>query len=148
MKPTPIDIANAIAMIEAGVDRDGRPDPREREWIDPTEVTAHWDCRPYDPEGKAMGEGQAETAGEAMALAWIHAHAPDALIDAHVALGAVPYIVPDTWRFELTAGAWLMGYGEKVPLAWPSPHRHPFRSPFVSGRDTMGDGRRYRRTLR
>ena len=51
-------------------------------------------------------EGQAETAGEAMALAWIHAHAPDALIDAHVELGAVPYNVPDGWRFELTR-AWL-----------------------------------------
>jgi hypothetical protein len=35
-----------------------------------------------------------------MALAWLHAHAPEALIDANVELGEVPYTVPDGWRFE------------------------------------------------
>jgi hypothetical protein len=88
--PTPLDIADAITKIE------------EAEWIDPSEVTVHWDCKLYAPEGKEMGEGHADTAGEAMALAWIHAHAPDALINAEVELGQVPYNIPEGWRFELT----------------------------------------------
>jgi hypothetical protein len=49
-----------------------------------------------------MGDGRADTAGEAMALAWIQVHAPDALIKPHVELGAVPYNIPENWRFELT----------------------------------------------
>ena len=69
MKPTTTDIADAIAKIEAGVDAEGRPDFREAGWIDPSEVTVHWSCRPYDPEGQEMGGGQADTASEATALA-------------------------------------------------------------------------------
>jgi hypothetical protein len=34
-----------------------------------------------------------------MALAWVHGHDPDALIDGEAC--GVPYIVPDGWRFTL-----------------------------------------------
>ena len=90
MKPTAADIAIVIGKIEAG------------DWLDPSEEPISWSCILYDPEGERAGDGDAHTAREAMALAWVHAHAPDALIINHVAPGEVPYDVPDGWRFELT----------------------------------------------
>jgi hypothetical protein len=89
MKPTAADIAIVIGKIEAG------------DWLDPYEEPISWSCVLYDPEGERIGDGDAHSAREAMALAWVHAHAPDALIINHVAPGEVPYDVPDGWRFEL-----------------------------------------------
>ena len=39
---------------------------------------------------------------QAMAMAWLHYWAPDALIDAYVEQGSVPFEVPDGFHFELT----------------------------------------------
>jgi hypothetical protein len=87
-KPTPADIA--IAKAELG------------DWIDSPVEPVNWLCDLYDPEGKHAGDGTGHTAREATALAWLCAHAPDALIDRYVEPGTVPYDVPDGWRFELT----------------------------------------------
>src|SRR6516164_3525307 len=80
----------AIGKVQAG------------DWIDPTDEPAAWWCRLYDPAGQCVGDGDARTAGEAMALAWIAARAPDALHRGRVEIGEVPYEVPDGWRFEVT----------------------------------------------
>jgi hypothetical protein len=90
MKPTPADIAVAIAKAESG------------DWIDPTDVAFRWSCELYSPDGKRSGDGDAHTPQEAMALAWLSAWAPDALLRGYVEVGSVPYDVPDGWRFELT----------------------------------------------
>jgi hypothetical protein len=89
MKPTAADIRTIIGKIEIG------------DWVDPSVEPYCWECRLYDPEGEEAGEGHANTAADAMALAWVHVHAPDALTDNHVEPGAVPFEVPDGWRFEL-----------------------------------------------
>ena len=89
-KPTPADIAIAIAKAELG------------DWIDPVDVPVSWFCELYDPEGQCVSDGRGHTAREAMAFAWLNANAPDALMNARVELSAVPYDVPDGWRFELT----------------------------------------------
>jgi hypothetical protein len=89
-KPSPADIVIAIGRAEAG------------DWIDPSEVPINWECILYDPEGERVGDGNAETPQLAMALAWVHCWAPDALTTQHVELGAVPFHVPAGWRFELT----------------------------------------------
>src|SRR5262249_36913156 len=67
-----------------------------------------WECRLYDPGGEFVNEGYALTTGEGMALVWIHAHCPDALIDADVPAGEVPYQVPP-------AGALSSPRSEKAP---------------------------------
>jgi len=90
MKLTPADIAVAIGKAATG------------DWIDPCETPINWGCVLYDPEGKRAGDGNAHTAAEAMALAWLCVWAPDALTTGHVEPGQVPYDVPDNWRFELT----------------------------------------------
>jgi hypothetical protein len=89
-KPTPADIVIAIAKAEAG------------DWIDPTDLPLRWQCELNDPEGQRVGDGDAYSASEAMALAWLCVWAPDALIDAYVEPGSVPFDIPDGWRFELT----------------------------------------------
>src|SRR5215510_4359097 len=38
-----------------------------------------WTCQIRDPEGRPMTEGQAESAGAAMAMAWVSCWAPDAV---------------------------------------------------------------------
>jgi hypothetical protein len=96
MKPTAADIHTIIAKIEAG------------DWIDPSCEPYRWECRLYDPEGEEADEGHALTAADAMALAWVHLNAPDALTNNHVEPGEVPFEVPDDWRFELT----------EQPIAW------------------------------
>jgi len=90
MKPTAADILIAIGKAEGGG------------WIDPTDAPFRWSCELYDPAGKRVGDGDAHTPQEAMALAWLCAWAPDALLNAHVEVGPVPFKVPDGWRFELT----------------------------------------------
>ena len=90
MKPTPMDILRAIEAAETG------------DWIDPTDLApTYWDCTLYDPEGRQVGDGQADTSGLAMAMAWLCVRSPDALINGEV-LDNVPLVVPDGWRFELT----------------------------------------------
>jgi hypothetical protein len=89
-KPTRADIDYAIELAEQGG------------WIDPSEVPINWLCELYDPEGECVGNGNGHTAGEAMGLAWLHVHAPDALTDAYVEPGSVPLDIPPGWRFELT----------------------------------------------
>jgi hypothetical protein len=89
-KPTPADIMTAIAKAEAG------------DWIDTLYEPIHWHCELYAPDGKLYGNGSAHTAAQAMAMAWLAAWAPDALIDAYVEIGSVPFVVPDGYRFELT----------------------------------------------
>jgi hypothetical protein len=89
MRPTPADILIAIAKAELG------------DWIDPSEVPLNWACDLYSPEGHRF-DGNADTPAIAMALAWLHAWAPDALITGYVEPGTVPFAIPDDWRFELT----------------------------------------------
>jgi hypothetical protein len=98
MKPTPIDIADAIAKIEAGPD----PVSGEYEFPDYLDPGSHWYCALYDPDGQRACDGFEDTAGGAMAMAWVGAHAPEAIVNQHVELGAVPYNVSEGWRFELT----------------------------------------------
>jgi|SRR5215472_5870280 len=88
-RPTSADIAIAIANAELG------------DWIDPLNTPLNWLCELYDLEGKRVGDGNGHTAREAMAMAWLCVHAPDALTEAYVEPGTVPYHVPDGWRFEL-----------------------------------------------
>jgi hypothetical protein len=89
-KPSPADIAAAIELVEAG------------EWIDPARLAStYWRCELYAPENKRVADGVADTAGEAMGLAWIAARWTDALINQCVPPG-IPYEVPEGWRFELT----------------------------------------------
>jgi hypothetical protein len=49
------------------------------DYLDPARAPICWACQVYSPDGVAAGNGNAPTAGEAMALAWIHVWAPDAL---------------------------------------------------------------------
>jgi hypothetical protein len=84
--PSSADIIIAIAKAEAG------------DWIDPSKAPV----KLFDPDGVRSGDGNAYTANEAMALAWLHCWAPDALIDARVEPGSAPFHVPDGWYFELT----------------------------------------------
>jgi len=90
-KPSPADIDHAIRLAELGG------------WIDPSdEVHADcWECLLYAPDGNRVGDGRAHTPNEAMALAWLHVCAPDALSDAYVEPGSVPHDIPEGWRFEL-----------------------------------------------
>ena len=89
-KPTPADIIVAIAKAESG------------DWINPSDEPINWFCELYDPDGKPAGNGSAHTAAQAMAMAWLCAWAPDALITAYVELGSVPFEIPDGWDFKLT----------------------------------------------
>jgi hypothetical protein len=88
-KPTRADIDYAIELAEQGG------------WIDPIYVPIRWSCELYNPEGQYAGDGDGYTPGEAMAMAWLCAMAPDALIDAYVEPGSVPLDIPPGWRFEL-----------------------------------------------
>jgi hypothetical protein len=90
MKPTPTDIADAIAKCEAGPD----PVSGEYEFLDYRDAGSQ--------EGKRVCDGFDDTAGAAMAMGWVGAHALDGIINQHVELGTVPYNVPEGWRFELT----------------------------------------------
>lgn len=104
-KPTPTDIVRAIEQIEGA------------EWIDPDGLApTYWDCTLYDPEGRQVGDGIADTPGLAMAMAWICVMSPDALIDGEV-LDDVPLVVPDGWRFELTPPC------ELAPLPMGAPRK-------------------------
>jgi len=87
--PTEADILTAITKAETG------------DCIDPMEVPINWECKLYSPENHVF-DGHAHTAPEAMALAWLHAWAPDALTNRYVEPGTVPLEVPAGWRFELT----------------------------------------------
>jgi hypothetical protein len=91
-RPTADDILEAIDSAETG------------DWIDPSEQPACWECILYNPDGQRAGDGHPHTPGTAMALAWLHVWAPDALIDAYVEPGSVPFTIPEGWRFELTYG--------------------------------------------
>jgi hypothetical protein len=89
-KPSATDIVTAIEMIEAD------------EWIDPLGLApTYWSCELYDPKGCRVGDGDADTPGLAMAMAWLCYWSPDALIAGEV-FDDVPLIVPDGFRFELT----------------------------------------------
>jgi hypothetical protein len=92
MKPTPADILVAIAKAEAG------------DWIDPLEEPICWACELHPPDGEhgRSYDGHAHTAAQAMAMAWLHAWAPDALIEGYVEPDSVPFDIPEGWRFELT----------------------------------------------
>jgi hypothetical protein len=89
-KPTPTDIMTAIAKAEAG------------DWIDPLHQPIYWYAELRDPDGRWFWNGCGHTPAEAMALAWLHYWAPDALIDAYVEVGSVPFEIPDGWQFKLT----------------------------------------------
>jgi hypothetical protein len=89
MKPSSADIRRAIDMVRLGT------------WIDSTDVPDRYQCYLYDPAGELSGNGDGRTAEDAMALAWLHRWAPDALVNAEVDTGSVPLAVPDGWRFEV-----------------------------------------------
>lgn len=90
MRPTAADLLSAVAAIVAG------------EWIDPLAVgPVRWDCQLFEPAGQLAADGSGNTAAEAMALAWIALHAPDALIEGKVE-EPIPFDIPASWRFELT----------------------------------------------
>ena len=90
MKPAAADILIALAKAEAG------------DWIDPLREPIHWYAELRDPDGNQFWNGCGHTAAQAMAMAWLHYWAPDALIDAYVEQGSVPFEVPDGFHFELT----------------------------------------------
>ena len=69
-KPSPEDIKRAIRQAETG------------DWIDPLEEIISSDCVLTDSRGRRICDGRAHSAVEAMALAWLGAWAPDALINA------------------------------------------------------------------
>src|SRR5271166_1043171 len=71
IKPSPADILVAIGKIAAG------------DWIDPCYAPPHWYCVLYDEHGKRACDGNAYTAAEAMALAWIGWWAPRSSIPRH-----------------------------------------------------------------
>jgi hypothetical protein len=91
MKPTSADILVAIGKVYAG------------DWLDPLNVPLCWSCVVFDPAGNRAGNGDAPTAPGSMALTWVNVWQPDALASGYVELNAVPYDVPDGWRFVLTA---------------------------------------------
>jgi hypothetical protein len=92
-KPSVHAVAIAIERAETGAWLE--------DFADGTDLRLDWFCLLYNPDGAIAGNGNAYEPELAMAYAWLHVHAPDALIDGEVELGAVPYLVPDGWRFEL-----------------------------------------------
>jgi hypothetical protein len=99
MRPSPNDIAEMIALINAGPDKEFR-------WLFPDipePANAFWWCRLYDPEGHALSvDGVGYTPEQAMAYAWIHAIVEEPFLGEVDLSVVVPHIVPDGWRFELT----------------------------------------------
>jgi hypothetical protein len=94
-KPTPDDIRSAITQAETG------------DWIDPVAEPNCWLCELYTPDGERFGDGNGHTPAEAMALAWLHYWAPDALEHAYVEPDSVPLEVSDDWQFRLSPpGSW------------------------------------------
>jgi hypothetical protein len=89
-RPTSADIVVTIGKVAA------------TDWIDPAVEPIYWDCQLYDSNGDWAGEGCGHTAAEAMALAWLHFWAPDALIKGWVEPGEVPFEIPNSWHFKLT----------------------------------------------
>jgi hypothetical protein len=89
-RPSSAELLVTIGKVAAG------------DWIDPAIAPIHWGCQLYDPNGCWAGEGCGHTAAEAMALAWLHVWAPDALVEGWVEPGEVPFEIPDKWLFELT----------------------------------------------
>ncbi len=89
LKLTPGDILMAAAAAMA------------RSWSEPTTTVLLWTCDLYDPAGNLVTNGDANTPSEAMALAWLAAIEPDALITAKVPYSAELYDVPPGWRFEV-----------------------------------------------
>lgn len=108
-EPTAVDILVALAKVAAG------------DWIDPLAEPIHWCAEVRDPDGRVFWNGCGHTAGQAMAMAWIHYHAPDALIDTYVEEGSVPFDVSDGFRFELTPPwqANLAQYGDSDEFPLP-----------------------------
>jgi hypothetical protein len=93
-RPTASDIMAVIDELEGG-----------GLYVEPEDLV-FWDCRLREPEGHVVSDGQAESAGAAMAIAWINYWAPDVLVLLHFhdhddRLDEVPLIVPLGWRFEL-----------------------------------------------
>lgn len=89
--PSPADIRRAIRMAEAGT------------WVHyPEDDPTCWACYLIEPDGRRFCNGDGHTAADAMALAWLHRWAPEALDHAYVEDGTVPISVPDGYRFELT----------------------------------------------
>ena len=89
-RPTATDIRAAIESIEAG----DAP-------IDPSRDPVSWACNLYDLDGRLVGDGNGDTPGEAMAIAWIAVWAPDALVADGEGLDDVPLSTLPSWRFEL-----------------------------------------------
>jgi hypothetical protein len=92
VKPTPEDIRTAVILVEDGG------------WLNPDQEPFYWSCELHAPDPLSRPfpfDGCGRTAAQAMAMAWIHAWCPDALIDGEI-LDDMPYEVPDDWRFELT----------------------------------------------
>lgn len=87
--PTPTDIAAVVNDVARG------------NVFDPAEHAQFWDCRIYNGD-RSFGEGQGSSAGEAMAYAWIHAHAPDGLSNPEFLEDVPPAVAAEGWRFELT----------------------------------------------
>jgi hypothetical protein len=91
MKPTAFDIIHAIELVHTG------------DVIDPVmHPDGCWTCVVYDANGQPIANGEGLSAGDAMGLAWVHAFYPDGLIDGRIPENnIVPYVVPNSWRFEL-----------------------------------------------
>ena len=68
---------------------------------EPITSTVNWLCRLYDRAGECVGDGNDDTAAMAMAMTWLSHWRPDALITGRVEIGAVPFNVPEGWRFVL-----------------------------------------------
>ena len=89
-RPSRADIRRAIAMAE------------DDTWVHyPDEDPTCWGCYLVEPDGVRCCNGHGYTAADAMALAWLHRWASEALTQACVEEGTVPLEVPDGYRFEL-----------------------------------------------
>jgi hypothetical protein len=96
--PSSADMLIAIGKVAAG------------NWIDPDKQPGRYWCADlYNPDGRRVGDGVAETAAEACALAWVSSWSPDALVTGRVDLD-LPF---DTsgYRFVLRCGAGIAKLG-------------------------------------
>ena len=94
-KPTPDDIRAAITNAETG------------NWLDRSVTPICSSCDLYGPDAVHIGDGNADNAAAAAAMAWLSYCAPAALVDGYIDEDddPVPLVVPGGHRFKLSAPA-------------------------------------------
>jgi hypothetical protein len=75
------------------------------QFVDPGTQLISWAARLYNPAGEEIGFGLGDTAGEAMAFAWLTANDVDILIDGVLEpenwIEVSPHEVPPDYRFKV-----------------------------------------------